>query len=60
LTPTISAVAGLESRRVAGGLPGEQEWLQTGETDPRVARETFTAVVGHDPSDDEMVIRLDQ
>jgi phosphoglycolate phosphatase len=25
-----------------------------GETDPQVARETFTAVVGHDPSDDEL------
>jgi phosphoglycolate phosphatase-like HAD superfamily hydrolase len=25
-----------------------------GETDPQVARETFTAVMGHDPSDDEL------
>jgi phosphoglycolate phosphatase len=25
-----------------------------GETDPQVARETFSAVIGHDPSDDEL------
>src|ERR1700692_1685913 len=25
-----------------------------GETDPQVARETFIAVIGHDPSDDEL------
>src|SRR3984957_17291574 len=30
------------------------EHSSAGETDPQVARATFTAVVGHDPSDDEL------
>jgi phosphoglycolate phosphatase len=37
------------------GLPADiGEHTSAGETDPEVARETFTAVVGRDPSDDEL------
>jgi phosphoglycolate phosphatase len=37
------------------GIPADiGEHSSAGETDPQVARATFTAVVGHDPSDDEL------
>src|SRR5580658_6996764 len=37
------------------GIPADiGEHTSAGETDPEVARETFTAVLGRDPSDDEL------
>jgi phosphoglycolate phosphatase len=37
------------------GIPADiGEHSSAGETDPQVARATFSAVVGHDPSDDEL------
>jgi phosphoglycolate phosphatase-like HAD superfamily hydrolase len=37
------------------GIPADiGDHSSAGETDPQVARETFSSVIGHDPSDDEL------